>query len=651
MHVRPEQKCRDASAYRADIDGLRAVAVLSVIAFHMYRPFLPGGYLGVDIFFVISGFLITKIIWQELQGGHFSIASFYVRRIRRIAPALLGVLIVSSLASYAILLPIDLLGFARSLLASLAFVANVYFWRDTNYFSRVAEEKPLLHLWSLGIEEQFYIFFPILLILLRRYGNSVALLWTATLVVLSFVMNCFLLHIGGAAPAFYLLPTRAWELGVGALCAIAPTGNAGNRRLMVLLSIAGAAFVALAVLNADLLQVPEVPIATPVVLGTAALIWSGRDVTTPTGRLLSTPALVTIGLASYSLYLWHWPILVLSKYYLVRDLRAPEILVAAIVTLAVAMVSWRYVERPFRSSRLPTSNVLVFSAVTSIVVCGLGAAMIFENGFPSRLNASAALINAAVGTNYRCAVGDYLYLAQSRACVLELPSRDPSDADVVLIGNSHAQMYAPAVSKLLRRQMLHGLLVPANSCLPTWGVNISSDCAELAMRNIEAVAALKRARVVVIGTTWTEPLAGGNEVESRAIGDRFLIGVDATIAHLRAAGKKVVLIGPLAVPGWDVASITSRSLAFGRPVENDNFFPEDAFLKQYSGALSHFERRGDVEFVRPDRIQCRLGRCEYFLSGESLFADDNHLAASALHWFEPILDEAIQRALEDDPVR
>ena len=208
--------------YRADIDGLRAVAVLSVIFFHLSRQGFPGGYLGVDMFFVLSGYLITAIIWRELQEGRFSIVRFYDRRIRRIVPALLLLLFVTTLVSAVLLLPSDLMGYSRSLLATLVFSANVYFWRDTNYFSAAAEQKPLLHIWSLGVEEQFYVVFPILLLLAARWWPRHSLSVIVTLTMGSLAANAFAAFAGGQVPAFFLLPTRAWELGIGAALALLP---------------------------------------------------------------------------------------------------------------------------------------------------------------------------------------------------------------------------------------------------------------------------------------------------------------------------------------------------------------------------------------------------------------------------------------------
>ncbi len=633
------------TAYRPDVDGLRAIAVIAVIAFHLSKAALPGGYFGVDIFFVLSGFLITSIIWREIALGDFSIARFYDRRIRRIVPALLLVLLGTTVAATLVLLPMDLIGYGRSLLATIGFAANIYFWRDTDYFSRLAEEKPLLHMWSLGVEEQFYVLFPLLLWLLARYARSRVATIISVAVLSSLLFNAFLVRVGGALPAFYLLPARAWELGAGALIVFVPSGGARWHGSANALSVIGAFLVGFGLLTGTAILPPWLPEALPVTAGTALLVWSGSHRDCAAARYLSWRPVVFVGLISYSLYLWHWPVIVLLKYYLVRDLSFRDICAATALMTGCAVLSWWYVERPFRSSAMPIVRVRYAALVGSIAAIGAGAMLIAGRGLPSRLSPQAAKINAAVGTNYRCAVSDYLYLSQSRACALELPSRNPGDAEVVLLGNSHAQMYAPAIGNILRGLSLHGLLVPANGCLPTYKVNISQACLELADRNIDAVAGLPRARLVVIGTTWSERIASGVGQGSRGGAVSVSAGLDRTIDRLLAAGKRVVLIGPVPTPNWDVASITSRDLAFGWDVARPLFEAHSEFLRQYSGAISHFEARRDLEFVRPDTVICVNGRCNFIVDGRALFADDNHLAAAELVRFQPAIDAAVRRAL------
>lgn len=626
----------DIIAYRPDIDGLRAVAVLAVIAYHFSRNSLPGGYLGVDIFFVLSGYLITAIIWREISAGDFSLIRFYGRRIRRILPALMAMLIIVSAASLVILLPADLAGFSKSLFATLGFAANIYFWRDTNYFSGTADEKPLLHLWSLGIEEQYYLVFPLLLLLLAR--KSWALPGILILGAASFALDLLALKADGAVPAFYLLPTRVWELAVGALIAFVPPAIAATP----IAGYAGALLVATGIAAGSRLHPSFLPDSLFVVIGTALLILGASREKHPVGRLLSCKPLVFVGLISYSLYLWHWPILVLSKYFLVRDLTLTEKWLAALSMFALATLSWRYVEKPFRESTLPMKTVGLTVLAGMIASTLFAGAVIYQAGFPQRFTPEAARMSAAVGTNYRCAVPDYLYFEGSRACEMGLPSRDPQDADVVLFGNSHALMYTPLVREILHDEALAGLLVPENGCLPTYGVNISPACAALTDRNIDAIARLERARAVLIGTTWGA-FAPRSERPGRTMpsSTELLAGLDRTIARLTASGKKVVLIGPVATPGWEVASVAGRSLAFGRPVERPLYESEQAFSARHAPVFAHFGQRNDVTLIRPDQAQCRNGRCDYVIDGRPLFADSHHLSQTELGIFHPAFKTAM----------
>jgi len=620
--------------------------VLSVVLFHLQRSALPGGYLGVDIFFVLSGYLITSIIWSEAQNRQFSIIRFYDRRIRRIMPALLLLLFLTTLASVALLLPADLIGYSKSLLATLTFVANIYFWRDTDYFSRTAEEKPLLHMWSLGVEEQFYILFPLILALLARWWPRGALPTIAILSIGSLAANMLALFLGGASPAFFLLPTRAWELGLGAVLALIPSYAVSRHTTVNLTAAIGALLVVIGITH-PLQLLPIIPVALPAVTGAALLILAGQREYPTANRALCFRPLVFVGLISYSLYLWHWPIIVFAKYYLVRELSGPEMAAALGLMIACAIGSWHFVERPFRSKKMPIRTVRYGASAAMLAMVAAAAALIWSDGLPDRLSVEAAVINEAVGANYRCPVSDYVSFGNSRACLMNLPSRNPLDADVVLLGNSHAQMYAPVWASILADRGQTGLLVPVNHCLPTVKANLSRECIEVARRNLTELANLARARTVIIGLTWWHEADDLVDTTGHVADNRdnhaLVSALDDLIDQLHHAGKHVILIGPIAQPGWDVASTVSRQLAFGHPVDRPTFMSAADFMRRFKFSLLHFGMRDDIGYARPDQVQCSQDRCSYIIGGRSLFSDSNHIAAAELQRFRSLFEGVLTR--------
>jgi len=634
--------------YRPDLDGLRAVAVLSVIAFHLSSNILPGGYLGVDIFFVLSGYLITNVIWREALNKQFSIVRFYERRIRRILPALICLLIVASAVAILLLLPTDLRGYARSVFASLGFVANIYFWRYTDYFAQSAQDMPLLHVWSLGVEEQFYIIFPLLVVLCIRWRRSAMLPITAALVLLSFLANILVVRSNVSAAAFYLLPTRAWELGAGACLALAPHVRVANPRIRHLLGLLAAALIVASLCLRNVTMGGMLPDAFWIVLGTTLAIYLGTDGSSWLNTVLSTNVLLWIGLISYSLYLWHWPVLVFSHYYLVQPSLTPlQAAMAVALTFILATLSWRFVERPFRNRSMPIRRVLVW------VVCGYmlpitAAASVFAfKGFPARFSPEAARINSAVGSEYRCGISDYIASSTLHACPMFLPDRNPSNATVVLLGNSHAQMWAPIVADFVKDNNERGLLVPLNSCKPMPDLNLSTECMNSAARNVKAVDSLPHVRIVILAMSWdlpnlttpTGPVPKGQET-------KYLIeSLDRLIDHFKQQGKTVVLVGPVATPDSDTASIVARDMSFHHKVNEPLFAPQSAFMAKEGEVLAHYAQRDDIVFIRPDLIQCERGRCDYIRDGISFFADDNHVAQGALPVFSPAFGPGLKEAL------
>ncbi len=366
--------------YRKEIDGLRALAVLPVILFHAGFEWVSGGYIGVDIFFVISGYLISSILLQELQDGRFSIVNFYERRARRILPALFFVLFVCLPFAWWWLLPEELISFGQSIMAVVAFVSNILFWQQTDYFTASNDLIPLLHTWSLAVEEQFYIFFPLFLALFWKAGTRTLVFVISIIALLSLGLTEWWWRYFPDAN-FYLIPTRAWELMIGALAAFylfykeAPKGKLSEV----------ASFLGLLMILASLLFIdksipfPSVYALLPT-LGTAFIILFANQETI-THKILSFKLFVGIGLISYSAYLWHQPLFVFARAYYMDEPNAAVMAVLSVFALLLGYISWRFIEQPFRNKQgFSRQTIFVSAFIFSLIFVGIGAFFMFSDG-------------------------------------------------------------------------------------------------------------------------------------------------------------------------------------------------------------------------------------------------------------------------------
>lgn len=558
-----------ARGYRADIDGLRAVAVAAVVLFHAGVPGLSGGFAGVDIFFVISGFLIGAIVDAETRSGTFRFAAFYARRARRILPALLAVCATTLALGLVLLSPDELRRTAQSMVVALIGGSNVWFWHAAGYFSPDARAEPLLMTWSLGIEEQFYVCLPPLMLVLRRFGRGamaggIAALTAASL-ALSLAATPFYPH-----DAFYLLPTRAWELGAGVLLALwfADRALPGGRAAAVL-AWGGAALV-----TATLLLVDEhVPFpghaALLPVAGTAALIAGGRAWLAR--RVLGARPVVAVGLLSYSWYLWHWPLMALARVCAAKAPPLPMMLAIAALSLVLAWASWRWVERPFRRARGSDAATLWRYAAVLAVALAVCGATIVAGGWPARLAPAAARTaqQLAGGTGGSCLAGyegDRPNL--SGECVVA-----GARAGVALIGDSHAAALRPALLAQARARDAWFVQATKASCPPLLGATRlmpnhpghAEACARYDAAAIAAVARDPRVATVVVAGFWQVSL----DPPVLATGERYVAaadpqadsaaalrtGVVAMLRRLRAGGKTVVLLADVPSYRFDPARL------------------------------------------------------------------------------------------------
>lgn len=370
--------------YRPEIDGLRAVAVVAVILFHAgFVPF-SGGFVGVDVFFVISGYLITSLIYEEISAGNFSLARFYERRARRILPALYLICLACVPFAYFWMFPSDLQDFSESLIAVNLFVSNVLFWLESGYFDTAAELKPLLHTWSLAIEEQFYIFFPLLLLLLRALSRRFIFVFICAMSLGSLAIAEYGSHYYPGA-TFYLVPSRSWELGVGALLSIAIGSNRAVGGIVQRTgSLFGLTLICYAIFAFDsATRFPSLWALIPVI-GTALVILyaSGDEIV---GRILSWKPIVGVGLVSYSAYLWHQPLFAFARIYSLDEVSITQYWALIATTFAMAFLSWKYVESPFRNRRVMTVRKMIVCLIPAMIGIGaFGTLGYFENGFPKR---------------------------------------------------------------------------------------------------------------------------------------------------------------------------------------------------------------------------------------------------------------------------
>ncbi len=423
--------------YRADVDGLRAVAVLAVVGFHAGIPWLTGGFAGVDVFFVISGFLIGGVVAERQAQGDFSLGWFWERRIRRIFPSLMVVLAVTTVMAAWLLLPREFVQYGQSMGAALVSLSNVFFWQTSDYFGGEDLFRPLLHTWSLAVEEQFYLVFPLLMLAAARYAAGRVRTVLGVLAVLSLGFGIWQ-TVGHAEAAFYLPFSRAWELLAGVLLALwKPVIRRPSLQHAAGVTGLGLILAACLLFTKDT-DWPGAAALVPV-LGAVLVIAAGEGGIA--GRLLATRPMVWIGLLSYSLYLWHWPLLTFQRFVL------PGAWPAAITVLAsilLAALSLRYVERPFRSSAFLTRRQVFAAGGAAIAVLGLVAGgIVLAKGFPARFDArSLAMADSRLERSrgsYRdgtCFISHRFDAKDYRRDLCN--RRDPDRPDWLLVGDSHA---------------------------------------------------------------------------------------------------------------------------------------------------------------------------------------------------------------------
>jgi putative solute:sodium symporter small subunit len=643
------------SAYRSEIDGMRAVAVVSIVLFHANQNWLPGGFLGVDIFFVISGYLITNIIMRDISSGGFSIASFYERRARRILPALFAVIFASMPIAYLFLFPHELREFAMSIMASVLFVSNIFFYKTINYFANNVELYPFVHMWSLSVEEQYYLIFPLFIKV-----ASIRQKYTFTILAISFCVSftcAYLLSSIDRTFDFYMLPTRYWEICAGALIVFFPA--AMWSRLSESLAVVGLVAVTGSILFIDQTANHPGMITLFPVAGSVLLIrYAHAD--TAVGRMLAWAPVSGIGLISYSVYLWHQPIFAFAMNRTeIFDGTAQKIGLACFV-FGLGYLSWRFVERPFRDKCLFSGkDIFAYAGCAAALTIFLGCAIEGFNGFPSRWPAATAVLDQSISTDFaaesRCS-GQATPISPDEACVYNAPTK----TKIALWGDSHASAIAVSLAANLAKFEVGLRQFSQLGCIPVGGLRVASNngdsCVDFNRETLNFLLKSKDIETFILVARWPMYLDGSKfdnkEGGHTGIGDSyaFPVGVSSSrlddplridaiqaqfkteIAAILAAGKRVVLVDPIPEIGWRVPEQMQRELfrsGGARPKLITIKYSAYEQRRRTTANLFHsVDGNENILEIATGKLFCEptgLGRCIAEKDGRPLYSDDNHL--------------------------
>ena len=653
--------------YRSDIDGLRTVAVLPVVFYHLGIPGFPGGYVGVDVFFVISGYLITSLIGEEVKEHRFSIIRFYERRVRRIFPALIVVLIFSAILATRSMFPEMLAKFGASVFATVFFASNILFWRESGYFDLTATEKPLLHTWSLAVEEQFYIFFPLILYAVHRWAKSRWIPWIGGIAALSFALSVYGVYKWPTA-TFYLAPTRAWELMIGALLALDVVPPAFSRWLREALALFGVVLIACAVFFfSDTTTFPG-PGAVAPCFGAALVIYAGRSGSTATGAALSSWPMVRVGLASYSLYLWHWPLIVFAKGFLLHPLTTSDRAVLLVASYLAAEVSLRFVEKPFRRRDGVLRRYPLFAAAAAVMGClaGFGLLGHLSHGWPSRLPKAVAEVASYQDSHdprqAQCLASKRHPIPIKDACIY--------GADVAptyaLWGDSHSIAIIPALARMAKANGQAIKMIGFGGCPSVIGVNRRDEpvCMKHNEQAFNYLRASEEIHTVILVSRYVANLYGrdyASEPDQRRV--PLMTGpsghimtpeqatsllarqLPITVQSLLGAGKSVVLIYPIPDPAFNVPT-TLAHLAWNGVDLDTVTMPAESYNDWQHDVLAILDGIGPSDRlmrVYPSRTLCDTNRCLVYRDGKPLYRDFTHLSLAGADLIEPIFEPIFRK--------
>jgi len=640
------------SHYRPDIDGLRALAVLAVLLFHLDPRLLPGGFLGVDVFFVISGFLITSILVREMEAGDFSFVRFYERRIRRIVPALMAVLAGTTFAALVRWFPADLEDYAKSLKFVMLSLGNVHFLDVLkDYFNDEARRAPLLHTWSLAVEEQYYVIFPVLLLFLFKGLKTWR--WVTRVLAFLFVLSlglCVWRGIDSPMACFFLLPFRAWEILLGSFLAItrfkASNSIAASRAGVAGLVLVLGSFIFFAEKN----FFPGLS-ALPGCLGAALLLRSGEHPESFVAKMLSWRPLVWVGLISYSVYLWHWPLIVFSKaFFGEAGWLIPSLFVTSIL---FGWASWRWIEQPFRrTQKVKAKSVWWFWGATTAGFLVAGALIREADGLPQRFPSQVRELLQFKKRRSNLIPENGKHFDLKKAPVYGDDSVAPS---VAVWGDSHAEALIPEFARLAKENQTSFRFYGFPGQPPVSGLTrvVDGPVEKRAIYTdgvVEEIAGDKALSVVVLHGRWSLLNRGSNELPSEKLfpiyqrnfhagaelDAYYLERIHDTVGKLLAAGKRVIFIGPVPEIGFNVPDLLARQALRGESLSTavrcGDFGKRHDYLLNSLGSL---EKQG-VKVILPHERLMTGEEVKISLDGKPLYRDDDHLSEVGAHYLQDL---------------
>jgi peptidoglycan/LPS O-acetylase OafA/YrhL len=634
-------------SYLPHVDGLRALAVALVVIFHAWPSALPGGFIGVDVFFVISGFIITRQIAAEMEGGRFSYVKFLGRRARRLIPAALVCCVLVTAAAIVILMPDALVSFSESLAAVWTMTANFYFYSNTGYFDGPSAEAPLLHMWSLAVEDQFYLTWPLLLFLLVRRGWSRPQMIAAC----TGLFALSLLHSQYAAErhpelAFYLLPSRAFELIAGCALALALPMATTLRLPRAALDLAGLALV----IGSAVMLGAGVPFpglaALPAVVGTVLLIGAGLGAPTPVSRLLSLGPVVLTGRMSYSIYLYHWPMLAFAHYWLGRAPGPWEAAGLVAAGLVLAVLSWLLVEQAL-TRRLGLYTADAASLVKGALAISVGATAVAlvgvaTRGLPQRLDEPAYQVYRAASAGNplrpRCDGYDHAF-SHERYCAFGRPFAERGSYDIAIFGDSNADHFVPMIGALAAEAGLAGRQVTQSTCAPLVGASRvrakhqEEACTRYQETILEFLNRNPNLKIAVLASVWSSYAhVSANRVANEPDGQprTFEDVARSTIDLFRKRGIKVLIIGQ--VPHFSTFSLRCLADAARHDTEEADCAISrkavDLALSPSQSALEAIDKADpDVSFLDMRALLCTDSLCSPFKDDVLIYRDRGHLNA------------------------